>query len=122
MVYAAATRSLALLEILVHIRNARPTKTSVNDAYVIFPIVFDADLLEELPDSSLPSDWDAAPPKDSTKFIGAAWISGASSAVLSVPSVLIPEERNYLLNPHHAFFSRVNISTPIPCKFDPRLL
>ena len=122
MVYTASTRSLALLEVLVHIKNAKPIHSSAKDRYVLYPVAFDAALVEELPDSSLPSDWDAEPPKDSTKFIGDAWISGSSSAVLSVPSVIVPEERNYLLNPKHASFSRIDIGLPVPCRFDPRLL
>ena len=122
MVYAAEHRSLALLEILVHIKNASPTKFLVKDSYLLFPVAFDANLLEELPTSSLPLDWDAEPPKDSTKFIGDAWVSGASSAVLSIPSVIVPEERIYLLNPHHKLFARIQIGSPAPCKFDPRLV
>jgi len=122
MVYTASTRSLALLEVLVHIKNAKPIHPPAKDRYVLYPVAFDAALVEELPDSSLPSDWDAEPPKDSTKFIGDAWIAGSSSAVLSVPSVIVPEERNYLLNPKHDFFSRIDIGLPVPCRFDPRLL
>lgn len=122
MVYAAQHRSLALLEILVHMKNARPAKSPLIDHYVIFPVAFDAELLEELPDSSLPSDWDAEPPRAATKFIGDAWTSGGSSAVLSVPSVIVPEERNYLLNPRHKLFSRIQIGVPVLSNFDPRLL
>lgn len=122
MIYTASTRSLALLEVLVHIKSATPIQAPTKDRYVLYPVAFDAQLTEELPDASLPSGWDAEPPKDSTKFIGDAWIAGSSSAVLSVPSVLVPEERNYLLNPKHASFARIEIGLPAPCRFDPRLL
>lgn len=121
VVYTAAHRSLALLEVLVHMRNAQQSSPPLN-SYVMFPVDFDEELLEELSIRSLPSDWDAEPPKDSTKFIGDAWVAGGSSPVLSVPSVIVPEERNFLLNPNHKLFSRIRIGSPVPCKFDPRLL
>jgi RES domain-containing protein len=39
-----------------------------------------------------------------------------------VPSVIVPEERNYVLNPSHALFGQIRFGSPVPCKFDPRLL
>jgi RES domain-containing protein len=121
VVYTAAHRSLALLEVLVHIRNAQQSSLPLHN-YVTFPVTFDEELLEELPFASLPSDWDAEPPNNSSKFIGDAWLVSGSSPVLSVPSVIVPEERNFLLNPNHKLFSRIRIGSPVPCKFDPRLL
>ena len=120
VVYAAATRSLAMLEILVHMRNMQQTVVAI--PYMLFSASFDERLLEELPAVSLPQDWDLEPPADSTKSIGDAWVSAASSPVLSVPSVIVPEERNYILNPGHDRFSEIQFGSPIPCKFDPRLL
>jgi RES domain-containing protein len=89
---------------------------------MLFPASFDERLIEELPPSSLPPDWDLEPPTDSTKSIGDAWVSAASSPVLSVPSVIVPEERNYVLNPNHRLFGQIQLGSPVPCKFDPRLL
>ncbi len=120
VVYVAATRSLAMLEILVHMRNTRQTVHPI--PYMLFPASFDERLIEELPPSSLPADWDLEPPTDSTKSIGDAWVSAASSPVLSVPSVIVPEERNYILNPGHSLFTQIQFGSPIPCKLDPRLL
>jgi RES domain-containing protein len=120
VVYAAATRSLAMLEILVHVRNAQ--QTAVHTPYLLFPASFDERLVEELPSSGLRAGWDREPPTDSSKAIGDAWVTAASSPVLSVPSVIVPEERNYLLNPNHALYSQIQFGSPVPCKFDPRLL
>jgi RES domain-containing protein len=120
IVYAAATRSLAMLEILVHMRNTQQTVPPI--PYMLFPASFDERLIEELPSSSLPADWDLEPPTDSTKSIGDEWVSAASSPVLSVPSVIVPEERNYILNPGHNLFAQIQFGSPVPCKFDPRLL
>ncbi|MHB1841423.1 MAG: RES family NAD+ phosphorylase [Acidobacteriaceae bacterium] len=80
VVYVAATRSLAMLEILVHMRNTRQTVHPI--PYMLFPASFDERLIEELPPSSLPADWDLEPPTDSTKSIGDAWVSAASTTVL----------------------------------------
>ena len=118
--YVAATRSLAMLEILVHMRNTQQTAPPI--PYMLFPASFDERLVEGIPLSSLPPDWDLEPPTDSTKSIGDAWVSAASSPVLSVPSVLVPEERNYILNPGHNLFDQIHLGSPVPCKFDPRLL
>jgi RES domain len=90
--------------------------------YILFPASFDERLIEELSPSSVPPDWDFEPPTDSTKSIGDAWVSAASSPVLSVPSVIVPEERNYILNPGHDQFAQIQFGSPVPCKFDPRLL
>jgi RES domain-containing protein len=109
-----------MLEILVHMRNTQQTAPPV--PYMLFPASFDERLIEELPPSSLPPDWDLEPPTDSTKSIGDAWVSAASSPVLSVPSVIVPEERNYILNPNHRLFGQIQLGSPVPCKFDPRLL
>jgi RES domain-containing protein len=77
VVYAAATRSLAMLEILVHIRNAQQTLPPT--PYMFFHVSFDEGLIQELPFSSLPPDWDLEPPTDSTRSVGDAWVSAATS-------------------------------------------
>jgi RES domain-containing protein len=120
VVYTAATRSLAMLEVLVHIRNTQQTAPPI--PYMLFPAFFDERLLEELPSSSLPSDWDLEPPTESTRSIGDGWVSAARSPVLSVPSVIVAEERNYILNPFHPLFAQIHFGSPVRCKIDPRLL
>ncbi|MFK7988181.1 MAG: RES family NAD+ phosphorylase [Sandaracinaceae bacterium] len=50
-----------------------------------------------------------------------AWAAGLSSAVLSVPSAVVPEERNYLVNPVHPDFGRIVTAPPVPVTYDPRL-
>ena len=89
---------------------------------MVFPASFDECLVEELPLSSLPQNSDLEPPTDSTKSIGDASVAAAGSPVLSVPSVIVPEERNYILNPGHDLFAQIQFGSPGACKFDPRLL
>jgi RES domain-containing protein len=69
----------------------------------------------------LPVAWRTYPAPESVQRIGARWIAAGESAVLSVPSVLIPGERNYLLNPAHPQFRRILIQEPEPFVLDPRM-
>jgi len=70
----------------------------------------------------LPADWMLEPPGPSSQAIGDAWVQAGESAVLAVPTVLIPSETNYLLNPMHPDFKKISIGKPQPFAFDPRLL
>ncbi len=49
------------------------------------------------------------------------WLANRRSAVLSVPSVIIPSERNFLINPEHPRFDQIKLCTVTPFFFDPRL-
>lgn len=114
VVYAAENRSLAMLEILVHMRKPK--------GYELYSVKFDESLVQELAIKNLPRNWDVEPPLADTQEIGDNWVTRASSAVLSVPSAVVPEERNYILNPRHPDFKQLKIDGPFPCYFDPRLL
>jgi RES domain-containing protein len=71
--------------------------------------------------ADLPPNWRDAMAPPALREFGAKWAAAASSAALSVPSVLIPLERNYLLNPAHPDFARIKIRKPEPFGFDPRM-
>lgn len=114
LVYAAENRSLAMLEILVHMRKPK--------GYELYSVQFDESLVRELRDENLPQNWDVEPPTTDTQEIGDNWVMNASSAVLSVPSAVVHEERNYILNPRHPDFKQIKVDGPFPCSFDPRLL
>ena len=122
VVYASAHRSLSVLEVLVHMEDDEVGSGAVLIPYLIYPISFDEALLEELSATSLPADWASSPPARSTQQIGDDWVLRAGSPVLSVPSVVVPEERNYVLNPNHTRFAEIQIGHPVRCKIDPRLL
>jgi hypothetical protein len=53
--------------------------------------------------------------------VGTDWVARNSTAVLAVPSAIIPAEMNYLINPAHRDFGRIAIGIPEPFAFDPRL-
>jgi RES domain-containing protein len=116
VVYTSATLSLALAEILVHI-SAGPLP-----AYTAISIEFDDSLVSVLAATDVPADWNSYPPPASTQAIGDAWVSDARAVILRVPSVVVPVEFNYVLNPSHTDFPRVRIGAPMPFPFDPRLV
>lgn len=68
---------------------------------------------------ALPPDWRSYPAPAALAAFGERWLRTAGAAVLSVPSVVIPHERNYILNPGHADFATVVPQTAEPFSFDP---
>ncbi len=116
MVYTSATLSLAALETLVHLNPPVAFK------YVAISIDFDEALVATVDAMDLPPDWNEEPPPPSAAEIGDRWVKESRSAVLELPSVIIPAETNYLINPAHSDFKRIHIGKPLPFSFDPRLI
>jgi len=75
--------------------------------------------LVRIPD--LPRAWRHLPRPQALADLGSCWAAARETAVLAVPSAIIPHEFNYLLNPLHPHFKRVRIGRPEPFSFDPRL-
>lgn len=123
MVYTAAHRSLSILEVLVHIKGgAGMGRTAISAPFYVYAVSFGAALLEKSPISSLPLGWNSEPPTAASQSLGDAWVLAARSAILAVPSVIVPEEHKYLLNPNHPRFPEIKIGPPVACSVDPRLL
>lgn len=115
--YTAGSRSLALLEILVHLDSTR-----LLGRYVLVPIRFEPRHVETLDPDSLPPDWRAHPAPASTQILGDTWVQAVRAPVLRVPSVIVPDEPNYLVNPHHPDFEDLEIGDVEPLDVDDRLL
>jgi RES domain-containing protein len=114
--YASASLSLAALELLVHV-----PPSIVLPEYVSVSCEFPETLIEDLEPSRLPEDWRAYPAPPELAVIGDEWATSGSSAVLRVPSAVIPFEYNYLLNPEHPDFRSIHIARPRPFALDLRL-
>jgi len=115
--YCGGSLALAALEMLVHVDvNQLPV-----DLVCIRAVVPDSAAIEAVDVTNLPRTWSATPAPDVLQDIGTDWVLRGSSAVLAVPSAIIPHELNYLINPAHADFARVAIGLPEPFAFDPRL-
>ena len=78
--------------------------------------------IERAPLSTLPAEWQVYPAPAFTQQRGTNWVAARRTAVLAVPSAVIPVEYNYLLNPAHRHFSRVRIVGRTPFPLDSRLL
>jgi RES domain-containing protein len=75
----------------------------------------------EIAVDALPTTWRRYPAPDALADLGTAWVRAAATAVLVVPSAIVPQERNILLNPAHPDFRRIRLGTREPFSFDPRL-
>ena len=115
MTYLASSRPLAVLEVLAQLTSAADLAR-----YALLPVRFDSDAVEDLPD--LPADWRALPSPRSTAQMGDQWAAARSSLVLCVPSVILPAEVNYLLNPQHPDAGSVELGQPEGLDIDARLL
>jgi RES domain-containing protein len=116
-VYASATKSLALLEILVHLDVGRPLPR-----FVAFRFEVDSTLVENLDPARLPRRWRTTAALLATRRIGDEWLAAARAVALVVPSAVVPEESNYLLNPEHPAFAHLDLGRAIPFLLDPRLV
>lgn len=117
LVYLGASLALAALETLVH----TPRFKLLEESYVYFEARFPETLLLTLDPAELPEDWRAAEIPKSTQRIGDAWVQSRASLVLSVPSRVMPQERNYLLNPEHPDRAELELEGPFAFEFDERL-
>jgi len=116
-VYAAAHASLAVLEVLVHLESSIPLPT-----YSLVQVTFNEAHLEELGVDGLPPNWRSSPPPVEVQSLGDHWIEEERSAILKIPSAVLPIESVYLMNPRHPDFESIRIYDPIPFSFDKRLL
>jgi RES domain-containing protein len=117
VVHVAESLSLATLEILVHLQ-----QTAVLKEYVVFTIDFPPECVQILPERDLPENWRAYPAPAQTRAIGDRWIRHSESLILRVPSVIVTQEHNFLVNPAHPDVHRILLEGPFPLDIDPRVL
>ncbi len=114
-VYVAASTSLAILETLVH------APSTLVPRIVVIPVEFDSSYVANVEAAALPHDWRRHPAPASLRGVGDDWLDAGRSAVLRVPSAIVPEESNFLLNPGHPDFARIRIGLPRGLDVDARL-
>jgi RES domain-containing protein len=118
--YAATSPALCVLEKLVHVEDPRLLPELTMVAYDI-PDDIKLDRREM---SELPADWRER--ESFTQQIGTEWLDGLSSALLTVPSAIVPvadgPDRNVLINPRHPDAHRISIARIESFVFDVRLL
>ena len=117
LVYTASSISLATLELVVTTPRAQ-----LLSGFVIASCTFPEVLVEDLDATRLPNNWRDYPAPAELQQLGVEWLLNGSSAVLSVPSAVTPEERNYLINPEHEHFHSVDCGQSRAFNIDLRLL
>lgn len=112
VIYASGSQSLAMLERLVQRRNLGAT------------VVVEADAPSEIAIEDMmqrpPANWRALASPEAAAA-GGAWLAARRTALLRVPSALVPREANYLINPAHPDAKRITVSQPEPLVWDLRL-
>jgi RES domain-containing protein len=114
VVYLAETPSSALLEVCVH--------TSANDIpsdFTLLKIHAQGIKPREIALEDLPAEW--LTDLTATRDIGTAWLRAGQGALLQVPSAIVPETFNFLLNPQHPDAAKFQIAGVFAWPFDARL-
>ena len=89
--------------------------------YVCISAAIPEKLLHAVDLKSLPKNWREDLPPLALRELGDRWLRGQTSAILKVPSAVIPVEFNYVLNPRHKDFPKIEIAEPVSLAFDKRL-
>lgn len=116
LLYSSETLALSCLEIL-----ANANMPGLLDNYLFVEYQFKESFVEKADIKHLPTGWMASPSPNSTRDIGDKWIKCGKKAVLRVPSSIIPQEFNFLLNPNHKDFKNITITHPEKFMFNERL-
>ncbi len=114
-IYTSETRSLALVEVLVHL-----SKDLVPADYFLQTILIPADLhFTIIPADTLPDHWYDSPPPHEVRVIGSTILQHHLMA--RVPSAIVLGEWNQVINPHFPGFERISLLNEEPFFLDPRL-
>jgi RES domain-containing protein len=115
--YASGNSALAVLEVLVHM-----TGGGSLPGYSLVCASLPDSLVEVIAPADLPGDWDSSPVPPEAQAVGDAWLASTRSLALQVPSALVRDSYNILINPEHGDFGRLTIISSEPFDFDRRLL
>ncbi len=119
VIYTSESRSLSTLEMLVHRSKINP---NITYDLMVISIVDEDDLFEEISIKSLPENWRTLAAYDDLQSIGSEWYEEKRSLVLKIPSVIIPQESNLMINTEHPDFTKkVKLLKNEPFVFDPRI-
>lgn len=119
VLYASTGIALATLETLAHLGDNIAIRNAFLVKLAIPPLLWKQRQMIS-PDDLDPT-WRAEPPGSTSVAYGDAWLRSANSALLLVPSVIIPEESNVLINPAHPHSKHISASIVRQFVYDPRL-
>lgn len=117
VVYLSESLALAALELFVHLTQHQRTIR-----FVAFKVQIPARIqIDVLDTTKLPRNWRAEPAPRSVRQLGDAWARAHRSLAMRVPSVIVPQETNLVVNPRHPDFRRLRIGKAQQFGFDPRM-
>lgn len=118
LIYTSQSKALAMVEVAVHLAyNLMP-----NDFSLVCLEIPDTEAIDELNLKKLPTDWNNIPHTNGTQILGDEFILKNAYVCIKAPSVLVKGEYNYLLNPQHKSFSKIQIKYIEAFSFDKRLI
>jgi RES domain-containing protein len=118
MLYTASNRSLAMVEVVVHM-----TADTIPVDYVMVSIEMPDDIsMIEMDEASLPKGWSRSPFGVETQRIGDAFCRSGNACVLRLPSAVTKGDSNLLLNPDHEHFDMIRVVAIENFSFDSRLI
>jgi RES domain-containing protein len=121
VIYAASSRSLAMLEYLnaINFSHVVPANFTITQLAIPHTVHIEYLQLNDLPEKALNNYWFNM---DITQTIGAEWIKTQRACVLAVPSIIVKQEAIYLLNADHPDMQKIRISAIEPLGLDGRLI
>jgi RES domain-containing protein len=117
LVYTSESRALATLEVSVHLDLSEDLPS---DRFCVAIDIPDDITIMEVNIEDLPPEWDSKPPSLTTQIIGDDFVHDNEAAVLKVPSSIVHQEFNYLINPNHPDSKKITVRNVIPMSFDAR--
>jgi RES domain-containing protein len=115
--YAGLSVEIAALEKLVHTAG----RTAANLVLVHLRLPDDPAFYVEPDPSTLPANWDVIPPGPQSARYGTVWLEAGAQLGLIVPSAILPEARNIMINPRHVAINEVKLTVMREFAFDSRL-
>jgi RES domain-containing protein len=117
VIYTAENISLANLEVAVHL-----DLDLIPDDYCLIELSLPNDMsTKTIKIKQLNKYWDSFPHGEHTQLIGDDFVSKCKYLLLKVPSAVVPQEHNYIINPNHKAFKEIKISKIVPFNFNERL-
>lgn len=114
--YTASSRSLATLERFIH-----ESMSDIPPLSMLTIWVPDDISIERVTANKLPTHWDLLPDNGSARLLGDQWLASHESLILQVPSAIVRDEFNYLINPQHQEFNGIKIVDQRDYFYDSRL-
>jgi RES domain-containing protein len=102
VIYTGCSRSLSTLELVVH---RAAIEITIPYKLMVISIADEPGLIKEIQESDLPNNWRQTAAYSILQELGSNWYQAKETLVLKVPSALIPQESNYVINTNHPLFS-----------------